>query len=387
MSDASRPDPQRIFTHLHGMLRAAALYLPTHPQTHRAKQTLLQALSAYLAEQGRLTYRFMGDLLVANDRILARESLLYRGFLETCQHERGIGVIAFAAGLREWELDALLEALTEGVGSSIGEWSASRRLTHLHLAPPPSQPHRQSGEGVARRAYSGSIEALRDIESTIRARRALSLEHVGTLRAYTSTLVEQMLQAPALVLRLASIKSYDEYTLYHSVNVAVISMGIGLALGLPHELLRELGMAGMLHDLGKIAIPLEVLRKPGLLDAEEWRIVCRHPIVGADLLARLPGSNRLPLIVAFEHHMRYDGKGYPRVQGGWRQHPVSRLACLADVFDAMTSRRAYKKALPVDQVRTFVRDEAGRTFDPRLVRALDRTLRMMRDRVPGEVPA
>lgn len=232
-----------------------------------------------------------------------------------------------------------------------------------------------------------SIEVLRDIESTIRARRALSLEHVGTLRAYTSTLVEQMLHAPALVLRLASIKSYDEYTLYHSVNVPVISMGIGLALGLPHELLRELGMAGMLHDLGKIAIPLEVLRKPGLLDAEEWRIVCRHPIVGADLLARLPGPNRLPLIVAFEHHMRYDGKGYPRVQEGWRQHPVSRLACLADVFDAMTSRRAYKKAIPVDQVRTFVRDEAGRTFDPRLVRVLDRTLRMIRDRVPAEVSA
>jgi HD-GYP domain-containing protein (c-di-GMP phosphodiesterase class II) len=200
-------------------------------------------------------------------------------------------------------------------------------------------------------------------------------------------MLEQMLQAPGLVLRLASIKSYDEYTLYHSVNVAVISMGIGLALGLPPELLRELGMAGMLHDLGKIAIPLDVLRKPGLLDAEEWRIMCRHPVLGADLLARLPGSSRLPLIVAFEHHMRYDGKGYPFVRDGWRQHPVSRLACLADVFDAMTSRRAYKKAIPVEQVRAFVRDEAGRTFDPRLVRILDRTLRLMRDTTPAKALA
>jgi HD-GYP domain-containing protein (c-di-GMP phosphodiesterase class II) len=386
MSEGPRPDPQLIFTYLHGMLRAAGLYLPTHPQTRRAKQTLLEAVRAYLADHGRLTYRFMGDLLVADDRILPRESLLHRRFLETCQQERGIGAVTFAAGVEEREIDALLEALTHGVGSSVAEWSAHRRLAHLHLAPP-TQPDRQSGEGVARRAYYGSIEVLRDIESLIRARRAPNLEQVGTLRVYTSTILEQMLQAPGLVLRLASIKSYDEYTLYHSVNVAVISMGIGLGLGLPQELLRELGMAGMLHDLGKIAIPLEVLRKPGLLDAEEWRIMCRHPVLGAELLARLPGSNRLPLIVAFEHHMRYDGKGYPFVRDGWRQHPVSRLACLADVFDAMTSRRAYKKAIPVEQVRAFVRDEAGRTFDPRLVRVLDRTLRMMRDAAPARASA
>jgi HD-GYP domain-containing protein (c-di-GMP phosphodiesterase class II) len=386
MSDVLPADPQLIFTYLHGLLRAAGLYLPTHPQTHRAKQTLFRALSAYLAAHGRLTYRFMGDLLVANDRIMPRESLLYRRFLETCQQERGIGAVGFMAGLQERELDGLLEALTEGVGPSVGEWSARRGLSHLHLAPP-TQPERHSGEGIARRAYYGSIEVLRDIESMIRARKPLNIEQVGSLRVYTSTMLEQMLQAPGLVLRLASIKSYDEYTLYHSVNVAVISMGIGLALGLPHDLLREFGMAGMLHDLGKIAIPLEVLRKPGLLDAEEWRIICRHPLLGADLLARLPGSNRLPLIVAFEHHMRYDGRGYPLAREGWRQHPVSRLACLADVFDAMTSRRAYKRAIPAEQVRAFVRDEAGRTFDPRLVSVLDRTLRMMRDTTLAKVSA
>ena len=129
------PIPSSIFTYLHGMLRAAGLYLPTHPQTHRAKQTLFEALTTYLAAQGRLTYRFMGDLLVANDRILPRESLLHRRFLETCQHERGLGAIAFTAGLQDREVDALLEALTEGVGSSIGEWTARHAA---HPSPPRS---------------------------------------------------------------------------------------------------------------------------------------------------------------------------------------------------------------------------------------------------------
>src|SRR5262249_19018169 len=164
MSDAPRPDPQLIFTYLHGMLRAAGLYLPTHPQTHRAKQTVFQAVTAYLSVHGRLTYRFMGDLLVANDRILPRESLLYRRFLETCQQERGIGTVGFTPGLQDREIDALLEALTVGMGSSIGEWTARHQLAHIHLAPP-SQPDRQNGESMARRAYYGSIEVLRDVES------------------------------------------------------------------------------------------------------------------------------------------------------------------------------------------------------------------------------
>jgi HD-GYP domain-containing protein (c-di-GMP phosphodiesterase class II) len=386
MSSAPASGPQLVFTYLHGMLRAAGLYLPNHPQTHRAKRVLFEALTAYLGGHGRLSYRFMGDLLVANDRIMPRESLLHRRFLEVCQFERGIGGITFTRGVTEREIDALLEALTEGVGASPAEWSARKRLAHLHLAPP-SQPDRQTGESVARRAYHGSIEVLRDVESTIRARQAPNLEQVGTLRVYTSTMLEQMLQTPGLVVRLASIKSYDEYTLYHSVNVAVISMGLGLALGLPHDVVRELGMAGMLHDMGKIAIPLEVLRKPGLLDPEEWRIMRRHPALGADLLSRLPSSNRLPMIVAFEHHMRYDGQGYPFVREGWRQHVVSRLACLADVYDAMTSRRAYKQAIPVEQVRTFVRDEADRTFDARLARAFERMLQMFAESSAGEASA
>lgn len=387
MPEPAVPDAPQIFAALHGMLRAAALYLPGHPQTYRARHALFRALTTHLERHGRLAFRFMGDLLVANDRILPRESLLFRRFLEGCQSERGIGGVTFGAGLRERELDALLEALTEGLGgATIADWSARRRLVHLHLTPP-SAPERPSSEGVARRAYYGSIDMLRDIEGTIRRRRPLSLEQVGTLRVQTSDILEQLLQAPALVLRLASIKSYDEYTLYHSVNVAILSMGLGLMLGLPHELLRELGMAGMLHDLGKIAIPLEVLQKPGVLEPEEWEVMRRHPVLGADLLARLPGSNRLPLIVAFEHHMRYDGTGYPVVRAGWTQHPVSRLACVADVFDAMTSRRAYKRALPVDQVLAFARDEAGRMFDARLVRVLARMLRAMRAPAPAGVPA
>lgn len=386
MASSVAEQAQLIFTYLNAMVRVAALYPPTHPQTRRAQQTLYEALTTFLREHGRLVYRFLGDLLVANDRILPRESVVYRRFLDLCQTERGIGSIAFTAGLEERETEALLRALTEGVGESVTAWTARSGLTHVFLGPP-IKPDRQSGEAVARRAYHGAIETLRDIEVTIRRRAPLTIEQLGTLRVFASALLEQILTAPGLALRLASIKSYDEYTLYHSVNVAVISIGLGITIGLPESILRELAMAGMLHDLGKIRVPLDILRKPGLLDEDEWRVMRRHPVFGAELLSRMPGSNRLPMIVAFEHHMRFDIKGYPFVRQGWSQHALSRLACVADVFDAMTSRRAYKKAIPTESVCAYVREEAGRTFDPRLVTVLHLMLRSLREEVPVEAPA
>lgn len=99
----------------------------------------------------------------------------------------------------------------------------------------------------------------------------------------------------------------------------------------------------------------------------------------ADLLSHLPSSNRLPMIITFERHLRFDRQGYPSVRADWTQHPVSRLACVADVFDAMTSRRAYKTAIPSQNVCAYIRHEAGRTFGPRLVRVLDLMLEQLRD--------
>src|SRR5574337_167746 len=342
MADNSIDHGQLVFSHLHGLVRVAALYPRTHPQTVTARESLYRALSAYLATHGTLVYRFLGDVLIANDRILARESLVYRRLLEVCQKERRIGSIIFTAGVAPHEIDALVEALTQGVGESLTAWAAEKALPHV-LLEPPMQSEQQTAEVMARRAYYGSIDTLREIESTLRSGAPVALEQIGTLRVFTSALLEQIAQIPDLVLRLASIKSYDEYTLYHSVNVAVISIGLGFILGLPESLLREVGMAGMLHDVGKIAVPLEVLRKPGPLDEEEWRLMRRHPVAGAEILSRLAVANRLPMIVAFEHHMRFDRQGYPALRDHRMQHPVSRLVCVADVFDAMTSRRAYKK--------------------------------------------
>src|SRR5881296_4159268 len=183
MTGSSTEQASHVFGCLHGMVRTAALYPPMHGQTVKAKQTLHEALTTYLNAYGRLVYGFVGDVLVADDRILPQESLLYRRFLALCQNERQIGSISFIAGVEPREIDALLEAVTKGAGDEPLSWASRKGLTHVLLRPP-VQPEQQSTEAAARRAYYGSIEALRDIQATVRARSALAVEQIGTLRVF-----------------------------------------------------------------------------------------------------------------------------------------------------------------------------------------------------------
>src|SRR2546426_7551520 len=149
MTGSPTEQTSHVFGCLHGMVRTAALYPPMHAQTVKAKQTLHDALTAYLSSHGRLVYRFLGDVLVADDRILPRESLLYRQFLAVCQNERQIGSISFMVGVDPREVDALLEAVTEGLGGERSSVMYRQWMTQVRLGTP-VQPVHQSVEVTVR---------------------------------------------------------------------------------------------------------------------------------------------------------------------------------------------------------------------------------------------
>lgn len=160
----------------------------------------------------------------------------------------------------------------------------------------------------------------------------------------------------------------DNETGMHIVRMSKISALLGRAMGMSEHECDLLLNAAPMHDIGKIGIPDAILLKPGKLDPEEWRIMQTHTTIGAEILS---GDNsallRMAHAIALSHHEKWDGSGYPRGLKGEAIPLPGRICALADVFDALTSERPYKRAWPVEEALAFIRDNSGRHFDPTLV--------------------
>ncbi|NWF76879.1 MAG: HD domain-containing protein [Nitrospirae bacterium] len=178
------------------------------------------------------------------------------------------------------------------------------------------------------------------------------------------------------ILKLISpVKSYSEYTYTHATNVAVLTMFQAESLGMQDSVLRDIGISALLHDVGKLFISKEVLEKKDSLNEEEWEEIKLHPLYGARYLAKLDSLPRLASIVAFEHHLRYDGKGYPKLKvNGKKQHICSQCVAISDYFDALRSRRPYRRELEIKEVIAIMKKEAGGVFNPVLLDNFIRTI-------------
>src|SRR5215218_9129108 len=175
---------------------------------------------------------------------------------------------------------------------------------------------------------------------------------------------------------IGAVEARDAYTHGHSARVAELSVSVGLRLGLRPAALRALAEGAYLHDVGKVGIPDHVLNKPGALTDEERAWIQEHPVVGADIVGRAP-SPRDALTVIRQHHERYDGRGYPDGLAGEEISLAARIVAVADVWDALTSDRAYRPAWPPDRALAHLEADRGAHFDPR---CLDAFLALMAER-------
>lgn len=174
---------------------------------------------------------------------------------------------------------------------------------------------------------------------------------------------------PNALISLARLKTKDRYTFLHSVAVCALMVALGRQLGLSDDEVRDAGLAGLLHDIGKIAIPPEVLNKPGALTAEEFRSVLVHPQAGYDILVGDAGMREVALDVCLHHHERMDGTGYPHKLAGENISLFARMGAICDVYDAITSDRPYKNAWePAYAIQRMV-DWRGGHFDPMVFNA------------------
>ncbi len=197
-------------------------------------------------------------------------------------------------------------------------------------------------------------------------------------RRIVQPLVETIMGSEQSIYRMGALKEHDEYTYAHCVNVAILSIGIGNRLGISRKGIAGLGMAALLHDIGKLSVRREVLQKSGRLTPDEWKEIQRHPLEGARLLSRQTGLTHGSLEsirAALLHHRTYDGAGYPEAPHPLRQPTIARIISVADCFDAMTGHRAYreKPLTGYEALHQMIGAEASR-FDPAVLWALVQTV-------------
>ncbi|HUJ26672.1 MAG TPA: HD domain-containing phosphohydrolase [Myxococcales bacterium] len=221
----------------------------------------------------------------------------------------------------------------------------------------------------ARSAYSRVGTALAELNHNARGGGTI---HFRQAKRAIQNIADLLLKDPATVLGLTTLRSHDEYTQNHSVNVALLSMALANRVGYSKVELGELGLAALFHDLGKCAVPLEVLNKPDEFTAAEWDVMRTHPSEGVLALLASRGLPRVPARMAaasFEHHLTVDGTGYPALRRPWKQTLSSRVIAVADCYDAMTSARVYRREpfAPPNALRYMI-GKSGTLFEPVLLK-------------------
>jgi putative nucleotidyltransferase with HDIG domain len=190
----------------------------------------------------------------------------------------------------------------------------------------------------------------------------------GTARKMIDGLARLVTQDRTSLMALTALKKYDNYTFTHMVNVSALAMAQARSLNLDGALLREFGFAALMHDIGKVHTPLEVLNKPGKLTKEEFDIMKRHVVDGAHILRRTPEMPALAPIVAFEHHLKQDLSGYPENIGSRRLNLCTMIVSIADVFDALRSNRPYREGLATVRIRSIMGEQGNPAFNQVLLK-------------------
>src|SRR6478672_10446625 len=349
-------------------LRSAQLYSPGHPIIARNLESLSSAFQLLHSLQPMVVLGIVGDEVIVDDMPMAKADTL--GPLVRRLQQSGVERITVDRGVTSEELSRFIEAITTlDARASTGEDAKQF----------PAINHIRVGRVTVEQKIEGSLTDMATIKRLYEDATSVagavwdSADTEGKPDAAAArTMIDGLAQAVAqnrtALLALTTLKNYDNYTFTHMVNVSILTMGQARGLGIDGPLLREFGLAALMHDIGKVRTPLDVLNKPDKLTDAEFLIMKRHVVEGAEMLRSTPDVPALAPIVAFEHHLRLDGSGYPDRVSRPSLNLGTMLCSIADVYDAMRSQRHYQKAFPTDRILAVLKRNDGTQFDQHLVR-------------------
>ena len=348
-------------------LRGTELYAPNHPLVQRGIDALSTAAIEGLQSAPSIVVAFIGDEIVVDANRLPKGSATMVGFARDLR-EREIEKITFTRGVTKEEVRGLVSVLSDRKSPvPLIDRLSARGVRHVTLGRVVIEEvsDEQAGIAAARKVYSTAVETA---ETLWQAAKAGDKPDPGAARKIIDGLARLVTQDRTSLMALTALKKYDNYTFTHMVNVAALAMAQARALNIEGPLLREFGFAALMHDIGKVNTPLEVLNKPDKLTKEEFELMKRHVVDGAHILRRTPEMPALAPIVAFEHHLKQDLSGYPEKIGSRKLNLCTMIVSIADVFDALRSTRVYRKGLATDRIRSIMGEQDNPAFNQPLLK-------------------
>jgi HD-GYP domain-containing protein (c-di-GMP phosphodiesterase class II) len=360
------------FQLLSAVLRNSTLYPASHPFVLASADKFLIKINELLVDRKEVPFYLVGgELFFEKDSVPIDQSfaVLMELFIG-----RDIGGIVFKPGLSTEEITAFADLMNKDAAAfnaegGVDELMPKAQITHIVL-------HRvlivdkkigsviKEGKKRAAEVFMDAIEAMKEMIEAQHLDKKINMRKMNTT---VQTMVDSILENRDTYIGLTNLKMYDEYTFAHSVNTSLLASALGTFLHFEKPQVAALGVAGLLHDMGKASVPHEIVNKPGKLTDAEWEELKRHPIEGALALADIPGVTKMAMVAAFEHH-QHGERGYPAM--GVPQHLFSQIVSLADAYDAITAARVYYSIqTPPDQAIRILLKKRGTSFDPVLVKA------------------
>ena len=373
-----------FFRFLATAMANATLYSLTHAQVERQVTEAHRKIEDLLADDNEDL-----SLLLVGDNILFRgqplPDSLHIDRVSRALRTWKIDHLEFVPGVTKEEIHNLLQAL-------VGQFDANKGIVstaHIRFGKVEVRYDKDKAEENLEKLRK--IPTLEEISAEEVSRFLEMYEGVQKYRKLNilgiseivSGFIDAFTDQADPLLALAPLRAMDEYTFTHSTNVCILNLAQAMALGIDGPRLNEIGIAAMLHDIGKLFIPEEIINKAGKLTDEEFDLIKQHPVKGAQYLLEATGVPRLAVVTAFEHHLRYDLKGYPQMPPGWQQNLCSQLTTISDVFDAMRTNRSYRLAMDADKVSAIMLEMAGKELHPVLTRNFLLVLNRLGKDIPG----
>lgn len=374
-------DPARFLNAFAQALAAMALYRDGHPARERALDVAYQQVQDLQADTARPLFTFLGDEVVFG-RLPLRELKAWDWGKRLAQ--AGIQRLEFEDRVSREDFEGFLEeVLARLTLSAISTEARQMRRSSIRFGAVGLKGEAEIAPEALPTAtisfsLSDEVDTLRWVQQEVQTTGAVPLAEA---EAVVRSLAVAMHGGRDVMLPLLHLKEFDQYTTTHSLNVAVLSMALAEFIGLSGADVRGVGLAGLMHDIGKIKIPLEVLTKPGKLTDEERALMNEHPVAGARLLLEAEQDLDLAVVVAYEHHIMINGGGYPTLHYARDCHQASKLVHVCDVYDALRTKRPYRDAWSFDKTLGYLEERSGLEFDRELCASFTRMMRQWEPQV------